>query len=94
MLYLDPTLDLLDTETLDILNEYVNSYLEQNISDYLYKTAKQYKSDIANFGKYLLPNYLTLEDWNNSDWLTNYPNSFFKVTVSTKIQGGSLFNKF
>jgi len=94
MLYLDETLDLLDAETVNTLNSYVDSYLEQNISDYLYKTSRDFKADIINFGKYRLPKYLYIDDWENSDWLNNYQNAFFNVEVEASIQSGALFNKF
>ena len=59
----------------------------------LYKTAKDFKSDIAGFGRYALPKYSTWNDWTSSDWLNNYQNAFFKVNVETEIQGGYLFTK-
>ena len=87
------SLDLIDKETLDILNSSISTYLEENISSYLYKTSKEFNSDIAGFGKYLLPKYLTWQDWIDSDWNTNYENAFFDVSVSTNIQSGYLYNK-
>ena len=65
--------------------------MEQNISSYLYKTSKDLKSDIANFGKYALKNYTTWDDWVKSDWLYNYQNSFFTVKVNSNIQNSQLF---
>ena len=71
----------------------MNIYLSSNISSYLYKTSKTYKSDIANFGKYALPKYLTWEEWEQSDWLSNYSNSFFTVNVHTNVLSSYLFTK-
>lgn len=93
VLSLTNSLDLIDKETLDKINSAVSIYLEKNISDYLYKTSKELKSDIAGFGKYMLPKYLTWQEWINSDWLNNYENSFFDVKVETNIQSGYLYNK-
>lgn len=90
---IDASIDLTNAENLKILNEYVNDYLETNISSYLYKTSHELKADIADFGKYVLPNYYTWDEWIDSDWLNNYQNSFFKVTVNTEIQGGYLYTK-
>lgn len=87
------SLDLIDKETLDIINASISTYLEENITSYLYKTSKEFHSDIAGFGKYLLPKYLTWQDWIDSDWNTNYENAFFNVTVKTNIQSGYLYNK-
>ncbi len=93
ILSIDESVDLTDPSALQTINSYVNTYLEDNITSYLYKTAKEFKSDIANFGQYVLPKYATWEDWIASDWLNNYQNSFFTVNVNTNIQSGYLFNK-
>lgn len=87
------SLDLTDKETLDILNASISTYLEKNISEYLYKTSKEFKSDIAGFGKYMLPQYLTWQDWIDSDWSNNYENAFFDVNIEAHIQSGYLYNK-
>lgn len=93
VLSLDEDLDYSKEENLKLVEEYANSYLEQNMLSYLYKTSKEFKSDIANLGNYALKNYLTWNEWVDSDWLGNYQNSFFKVTVNTKILSGQLFIK-
>lgn len=93
ILSLDPSIDLNNSNNVDTINSYLNTYLEDIISSYLYKTSKEFKSDISNFGKYALPEYLTWNDWIASDWLSNYENAFFKVNVDTKIQGSYLFTK-
>ncbi len=92
MLSLDSSLNVINKETLDILNSSVNNYLQEKISGYLYKTSKEYKSDIVGFGKYLLPNYLTWDEWIASDWISNYENAFFTVDIETNIQSGQLYN--
>lgn len=94
LLSMDDTVDLTNPDALETLNSYVNTFFEDAITSYLYKTSKEYKSDIADFGRYALPKYLTWKDWTESDWLNNYENAFFKVSVDTKIQGGYLFTKF
>lgn len=45
------------------------------------------------FGEYVLPKYTTWQDWLDSDWLDNYQNASFKVSVHSNIQGGYLYNK-
>ncbi len=94
VLSLEDTLNLSDQETLNTINETVSLYLENYINSYLYKTAKDFKSDIDDFGRYLLSSYLTLDEWNSADWLNNYQNSFFDVNVETNIVSGYLFSKF
>lgn len=94
VLSMDKSIDLTKESSIQALNSYVNTYLEDQINSYLYKTSKELKSDIANLGKHALPKYSTWNDWLKSDWLNNYQNSFFKVTVDTNIQGGYLYTKF
>ena len=60
---------------------------------YLYKTSKEFKSDIDNFGVYATKNYLTWNKWIESDWLYNYQNSFFTVNVDTEVKSGELYSK-
>lgn len=90
---LDSSLDLSDKETLIEIETALNSYLEKSIAEYLYKTSKELKSDIAGFGENLLSSYATWEEWVESDWLNNYSNSFFDITVSSNIKNGYLFTK-
>lgn len=94
VLSMSDTLDLSHQDTLNTLNNSVSAYLEYCIEAYLYKTAKEFNSDIDNFGSYTLHNYLTTKEWLNSDWLNNYKNSFFNVNVNANIISGYLFNKF
>ena len=80
-------------ESLDLISSYANSYLEKTISSYLYKMSKEYNSDIDNFGKYVIKNYSTWNDWIESDWLDNFENAFFTVHVDTKVVNGQLYTK-
>lgn len=93
ILSLEEGLDYSNEDVIKTIEEYTNSYLEQNILSYLYKTSKEYKTDIAGLGKYELKNHLTWKDWANSNWASNYQNSFFTVTVNSTIQSGQLFTK-
>ena len=93
ILSLDEHLNYSEENTLQLIEDYTNSYLEQNIASYLYKTAKEYKTDIDNFGKYVISKYPTWNDWIEADWLYNYENAFFSVNVNTALQGSQLYNK-
>lgn len=93
VLSLDDTLDLSDETFIKNIEDYVNTYLTENIYNYLYKTSKDFKSDIDNFGRKIVNNYLTWQQWVDSDWLNNYENSFFNVKVNTNIRSGYLFTK-
>lgn len=94
VLSMDPSIELNNSEYIETMNSYIATYLEKILNSFLYKTAKDFKSDIVGFGKYVLPQYLTWEDWIDSDWLNNYENSFFKINVNSEIQGGYLFTEF
>ena len=80
-------------ESIDLLETYAKKYITDQIENYLYKTAKEYNSDICGFGKYTVKNYLTLDEWYNANWLENYKDSFFNVTVNLTIKSGNIFTK-
>lgn len=85
--------DYTSEENFKIIEEYVNSYLESEISAYFYKTAKEYKSDIAGLGKKVVGKFLTWKEWKNYNWLSNYQNSFFNIDVTTNVKSGYLLLK-
>jgi len=92
-LSLDENTNYNSKDDIKILNTYAEEYLRLQLLDYCYKTAKEYNSDISGFGKYVLSDYLTWEDWLNSNWLENYKNSFFDIKVNVDINSGYEFNK-
>lgn len=94
VLNVNDSLDLTDKEYVQEINNVVSAYLNYCISSYLYKTSKEFHSDIDDFSSYILINYLTKDDWEKADWVNNYKNSFFKVTVDCNIISSNLFNKF
>lgn len=83
----------LNKDNIEKIEEYANSYLENNILDYLYKTSKEYNADIDGFGKYCVGNFSTWDNWINYNWLNNYKNSFFNVTVDTNVASSYLLTK-
>ena len=83
----------LEPEVLDKISSNCNSYLESTFSDYVYKTAKEFKSDINGFGKKALANFFTTQDFENYDWLENYKNAFFDVSVDTLVKSGMLITE-
>ena len=93
ILSLDANTNYSTKESLNNISNSANSYLEKTITEYLYKMAKEYHADIDNFGKYVIKNYLTWNDWIKSDWLSNYKNSFFSVTVDVNVVNGQLYTK-
>lgn len=93
ILSLDANANYSTKEAIEIISNYANSYLEKTISAYLYKMAKEYHSDIDDFGKYVIKNYSTWNDWIESDWLANFENAFFSVHVDTNVINGQLYTK-
>lgn len=83
----------LEPDVLDEISNKCNSYLESTFSDYLYKTAKEFKSDINGIGKKALINFFTTQDFENYDWLENYKNAFFDVSVNTLVKSGMLITE-
>ena len=71
----------------------VNSYLEKCTKEYLYKITKEYKSDIVGFKGICKSKYLTEEDFNKIHFDEIFPDSFYNVSINTKISSSHLFNK-
>lgn len=80
----------LTEENISIIEETCNYYLKEQISSYLYKTSKEFESDTVGFGKYAVSKFITLDDWYAYNWLDNYKNSYFNVTVNTNLKSGYL----
>lgn len=76
----------LDEESLKLLEESANSYMSNKLYKYLYKVSKEFNSDIDGFGRYAVKNFLTMNDWQNYNWLKNFENSFFDVHIETKVK--------
>lgn len=91
-LTLNKHIDYSSPVTLEQINKSAEQYLKSELENYLYKTSKEFKSDIAGFGKYALSKYLTIDKWHKSNWLENYKNSFFDVQVNVNIKSGYEFN--
>lgn len=93
ILSIDENSNYSTTESLELIQNNANSYLEKSISTYLYKMSKEYKCDIDNFGKHVIHNYQTWNEWTTSDWLANFENSFFDVNVDVNVINGQLYTK-
>ena len=83
----------LSPEVLETISNSCNSYLESTFSSYLYKTSKDFKSDINGFGKSALKNFISVQDFEQYNWLDNYQNAFFDVEVDTSIKSGMLITE-
>lgn len=70
-----------------------NKYLESLLKEYLYSISKNYNSDVTGFGGILSSKFLTAKEFDKVHWNEIFKDSFFKVTVDTKITSSHLFNK-
>lgn len=80
----------LTEENRSIIEQYTNSYLKTNLSNYLYKTSNILKSDINKFGKEAVKNFLTWDEWISYDWINNYSNAIFNISVNTDVKSSYL----
>ena len=94
ILNIDDSIDMTNSDDETKINDALILYLKYYILSYLYKTAKEFHTDIDGFGNSITKNYLTLDEFQKSDWLNNYKNSFFKVNVDCNIISSNLFNSF
>ncbi|MGN1326640.1 MAG: Ger(x)C family spore germination C-terminal domain-containing protein, partial [Clostridia bacterium] len=78
-------------ENTELIEKACNEYLQNSITQYLYKTSRSYQSDIDGFGKYAVKYFYTMQDWKEYDWLNNYENSIFNVTVKSSLKSGYTF---
>lgn len=76
----------LDDTNLELIKNYANLYVKSYMYNYLYKTSKEFKADIAGFGRYIVSNFATFDEWNKYNWLDNYQNSFFDLDVDVDIK--------
>lgn len=80
----------LDDTTLQKISDSASDFMKIQMSNYLYKTSKEFKSDINNFGKNSLSNFTTVDEFKKYNWLYNYENSFFNINVDISVKSGFL----
>ncbi len=83
----------LTNDNIKKVEEAVNKYLENEISEFLYKTSLTYDSDICGLGRYAITKFYKNSDWENYNWLENYKNSIFNVTVNSEVVSSLLFTE-
>lgn len=86
ILTMDENSNYLNHDEVTRLEKAINSYMTSKLYDYLYKISKEFNSDIDGFGSYVVRNFRTYEEWKNFNWLENFKNSFFNVTVNTTVK--------
>lgn len=72
------------------IEESAENYLKTLISNYCYKTAKEFRSDIAGFGKYAIGSFKTSDAFAEYDWLNHYQDTFFETDAKVTIKSGFL----
>ena len=83
----------LDDNVLQKVSQSCSSYLKTVFSNYLYKTAKDLNADINAFGKSARSNFLTLQEFEDYNWLEHYTDSFFDVSVDASIRSSYLLTE-
>lgn len=73
------------------IEESAEHYLKTLLSNYCYKTAKEFHSDIAGFGKYVAHCFKTAKEFDEYDWLSHYQDAFFETNAKVTIKSGFLF---
>lgn len=86
------TISTITEENINIIRNYASKYIQDMVYDYLNKTAKEFNSDIAGIGKYATKNFKTIQDFENYNWLANYSNSTFKVSVDASVKSSHLLS--
>ncbi len=81
-----------EEDNLELIESYADSYVKSELENYLYKTSKDYKSDIALFGKHAVKYFNTWNEWVEYDWLDNYSNAFFDVNVNVNVMSSYLIS--
>lgn len=83
----------ISNENIKLVENSVNSYLERLLKEYLYAISKEFNSDIVGFEGLYRSKFTTKEDFDKCHWDEIFQDSFFNVTVDTKINSSNLFNK-
>lgn len=72
------------------IEESAEHYLKTLLSNYCYKTAKEFHSDIAGFGRHAIHNFKTSDEFDEYDWLNHYQDAFFETDAKVTIKSGFL----
>lgn len=88
----DDTASYMEKEQLESISNSANEYIKKIISEYLYKTSKEFYADIDSFGKYAAKLFTTTQEFEEYNWLENYRNAFFDISVYTNVQSAFLLS--
>lgn len=71
---------------IEVLNKQLEDYLATETNKIVKKTQNEFNSDIFDFGKWIAPKFLTIQDFENYDWLKHYKDADIKVYVDVNVR--------
>ena len=93
VLSIDTDADYLDDNFLGSIQVATDAYLSARVLEYLYKTSKEFRACVDDFDKFAVKHFLTNDQWESFDWVSNYPSAFFDVKVHTKVNSSLLLTE-
>lgn len=87
------TFNYIDYNNIETVENTANNYIERILKEYLYNITKNYDSDIVGFEGICKSQYLTEKEFETIHWEEIFKDSFFDVSIKTKINSSNLFNK-
>ena len=82
--------DYLNSSNQKKLIQNIKYRLTEILSSYLAKTSREFKTDIAGFGRYVKANYVTWDEFEEIDWLNKYPKSKFKLNIEVELDSAQI----
>ena len=82
--------NVLTEDNLNNIKNTASDYLEKHFESYFNKTSKELNSDIGGLGKFAAKHYMTIQKWEEYNWLENYKNSNFNISVDISLKAGHL----
>ncbi len=76
-----------DPAKLQKVQKEYEDYVKNVMNGLLTKASYEYKSDIFGFGQIAKKNYMYISQWEKVKWHEIFPNTVFKVKVSTTVSG-------
>lgn len=83
----------INNENIKVVENTVNDYFNNILKNYLYSITKTYNSDIVGFKEIFQSKFLTKEEFDKIHWDEIFKDSFFDITVKSKVNSSNLFNE-
>jgi hypothetical protein len=75
-----------------LLEKQVSDILQRQIADMLART-QEWGADVADFGYFIRPKFMTLGELQNYDWDRRFPRATFTIKVVTELRRTGLMRK-